>query len=123
MTSNPAGELAQALTVHLPPSWDVEGYAVTPDNLTPGCPVVRVFRRRFQHSPFLGRYSNEMELWLIDEHTDEREADDSLSTRLDELADVLDELEIDWPEGAERGTFADKFHSYKITFTVLTERA
>lgn len=122
MTSNPSGELADQLREVLPASWDIEPYALAPDNVTPGCPIVRVFRRRLAPSPFLGRYSNEMELWLIDEHTDEQEADDSLSDRLDVLVAALDQLHIDWPEGAERGMFGAKFHSYKITFDQLTER-
>lgn len=122
MTSNPAGELAKQLALMLPETWDVEPYATDPGNVTPEHPVLRVFRRLVKPSPFLGRFTNEMELWLLDEHTDEREADDSLSARLDVLIEALDALSIDWPEGAERGTFADKFHAYKIKFDTLTER-
>lgn len=125
MTSNPAGELVEALRLELPADphpWDVEPYATDPGNLTPGVPVVRVFRRSIKPSPFLGRYTNTMELWLLDEHMDAIEADDSLSTRLDVLIEALDRLAIDWPDGAERGYFGEKIHAYKITFDILTER-
>lgn len=119
--SNVRDDVALILAGVLPDEWDIIPHATDVDHVEPGHPVLMIFRARVKPGPTFGAYTNELQLWLLDEHTTPGEVDDSLDERLAVLLAALhDAPALQWTD-AERGVYADQFHGFVITVNVNTK--
>ena len=114
-------QIALDLIDLLPEGWEVIDHAADVDAVESDRPVVLVFRARLTPGPSIGLLRNEMQLWLLDEHTTPGDTDDSLDERLPVLLAALESLDYaEWTE-AERGVLG-VLHGYQITVNVTTTK-
>lgn len=112
-------ELAAALTVSLPSTWRVLGYAADLDAVTR--PTVLVWADAFTPRPEWGSglHSLTLKMWVLTQSEDPARADDALDDALDLVIDAL--TPINWVrfESAERGVLRETFHGWQITATAV----
>ena len=86
-------------------------------------PTVVVYREEVRPSPVaLGYLVSTVAVWVLVPQQDPRAAEDPLDDALSAILQVLDDdTSLTWTE-AQRGTYADRWPSYKVTVTIIESR-